>query len=193
MNFVSSLPSRKEALDALRKAGCSEHVINHSILVAKIAVEIASSINPRNDLDFHLVEIGALLHDIGRSVTHGVEHGSVGGAILEELGYPSAVVSIVRNHVGAGIPQEEAAALGLPPIDHIPTTIEEKVICYADKLVSRNARVSFEETLKALAEDLGPDHPAIARLQHLHQEIMKLTGGADGGISPPRKDSRRKR
>jgi uncharacterized protein len=193
MNFVSSLPTRKEALDTLRKTGCSEHVINHCIVVAKLAVEIASSINPKNDLDLHLVEIGALLHDIGRSAAHGVEHGSMGAAILEKLGYPSAVINIVRKHVGAGIPQAEAVALGLPPIDHIPTTIEEKVVCYADKLISGNIRVSFEEALKTFADGLGPNHPAVARFRHLHQEIMKLTGGMDGGTGPTGKSTGRKR
>lgn len=190
---MSSLPTGKEALDTLRKAGCPEQVINHCIVVAKLAVEIACSINPKKDLDLHLVEIGALLHDIGRSMTHGVEHGSVGAAMLEKLGYCSMVVNIVRRHVGAGIPQAEAVALGLPSIDHIPTTMEEKVVCYADKLISGNTRVSFEEALKNLANGLDPNHPAMARFRHLHQEIMKFTGGISCGTGPVGKDSERKK
>jgi len=186
---VSSLPSRAEALDTLRKAGCSRDLIKHSVLVADIAREIFSSINPKVNVDVHLVEIGALLHDIGRSVTHGVEHGSVGAKILEKLGYPSSLVSLVRNHVGAGIPREEAIALGLPPIDHLPTTIEEKLVCYADKLASGSVRISFEKALEALARDLGSGHPSLARLRRLHQEIIELAGGVGGGTYPSGKGS----
>lgn len=182
---MSSLPSRAEALDALRKAGCSSDVIKHSVLVAQVAREIVSSLNTKVKVDVHLVEVGALLHDIGRSVTHGVGHGSVGAQILEKLGYPDSLVSIARNHVGAGIPREEAISLGLPPIDHLPATIEEKLVCYADKLAWGSVRVSFEKTLKAVAEDLGSDHPGVARLRHLHQEIVELIGGADDDSNPP--------
>jgi len=190
---VSSLPSRAEALATLRKAGCSNDVVRHSVLVAEIAREIASSFNPKIKVDLHLVEIGALLHDIGRSVTHGAEHGSVGAQILEKLGYPDSLASLVRNHVGAGIPRDDAITLGLPPIDHLPTTIEDKLVCYADKLARGSVRIPFEKALEALAEDLGSEHPSIARLRSLHQEIMELAGGVGDESHSTRKGSTRKR
>jgi len=190
---VSSLPSRAEALKTLRKAGCSSDVIKHSILVADVAREIVSSINPRIKVDLHLVEIGALLHDIGRSVTHGVKHGSVGAEMLKKMGYPDRLVGLVRNHVGAGIPREEAIVLGLAPIDHLPTSIEEKLVCYADKLASGSIRVPFEKALKTLGEDLGFEHPAITRFRHLHKEIMELTGGVGHRSRPHGKDPAEKR
>ena len=190
---MSSLPSRAKALATLRKAGCPNKVIKHSLLVAKIAEEIVNSINPKINVDYHLVEIGALLHDIGRSITHGVEHGCVGAAILEELGYPGILVGLVRNHVGAGIPRKEAIALGLPPRDYLPATAEEKVVCYADKLARGSVRISFEEALKAFAADLGSHHPGLARFRRLHEEIVGLARGADGGTCSSRKDPSGKR
>lgn len=186
---MSSLPSRPKALRTLRKFGCSEDVIRHSVVVADVAIEIASCINPKANVDLRLIEIGALLHDIGRSATHGVKHGSIGAEILERLSYPSSLVKIALNHVGAGIPREEAIALGLPPIDHMPTTVEEKLVCYADKLVRGSVRTSLEEALQALARDLGPKHPSLSRLQALHQEIMELTGGACDGTRSSREGS----
>ena len=190
---MSSLPSRAEALKTLRKAGCSSDVIKHSILVADVAREIVSSINPRIKVDLHLVEVGALLHDVGRSVTHGVKHGSIGAEMLKKMGYPDRLVSLVRNHVGAGIPCEEAIALGLAPIDHVPSTIEEKLVCYADKLASGSVRVPFEKALRILGEDLGFEHPSLTRLRHLHEEIMELTGGVGRRSRPHGKDSAEKR
>jgi uncharacterized protein len=176
VNPASNLPSRAEALEILRKVGCSDGVIEHCIFVAEIAKEIASSVSSKVNIDIHLVETGALLHDIGRSVTHGVKHGSVGADILEKLGYSGRLVSLVRNHVGAGISREEAISLGLPPIDHIPTTTEEKLVCYADKLAAGTVRISFEEVLEAYARTLGPEHASLRRLRDLHREVMELTG-----------------
>lgn len=110
-------------IEILKKAGCSERVIEHCVAVCKKAVEIASKID---GVDLELVRIGALLHDIGRSKTHGVEHGVVGGKIARELGFSDKIVRIIERHVGAGIPKEEAIKLGLPPKDYIPETLEEK-------------------------------------------------------------------
>lgn len=174
-------------MKTLRKAGCSNSVVKHSLLVAEIAREIASHMNPRVKLDHDLIEVGALLHDIGRSVTHDVKHGVIGAEILEKMRYPERLVRLVRNHVGAGIPREEAVPLGLPARDHVPSTVEEKVVCYADKLASGSTRVTFEKALQGFADDLGSSHPSLARLRRLHEEIMELTEGASHGACPHRK------
>jgi len=191
--YVSSLPSRAKSLRILGEAGCDESVVSHSLLVTKIAMEVASSINHRHKLDLRLVKIGALLHDIGRSKTHGITHGAEGATILKKLGYPEQLVRLVRKHVGAGIPREEAAVLGLPPDDYTPTTIEEKVVCYADKLVSGNTRISFEEALNAFAEDLGWEHPGISRFRDLHREIVEMAGGTINEADSVGEDSAGKR
>ncbi len=190
---VSSLPSRTKSLKILKEAGCDESVLSHSLLVTKVAMEIASLVNHRHKVNLRLVEIGALLHDIGRSKTHGITHGAEGAEILERLGYPEQLVRLVRNHVGAGIPREEASVIGLPPNDYTPATIEEKVVCYADKLVSGNTRISFEEALNAFAEDLGWKHPGITRFRDLHREITQMAGGTVSEADTVGEDSAGKR
>ena len=67
-----------------------------------------------------LVKNGALLHDIGRVKTHGIEHAVIGARILKDLGYSKEIVNIVERHIGAGIPIKEAKSLGLPPKDYLP-------------------------------------------------------------------------
>ena len=62
-----------------------------------------------------LISRGALLHDIGRSRTHGIEHAYLGADILRRRGLDEPIVRIVERHIGAGIDPEEAAELGLPP------------------------------------------------------------------------------
>ena len=171
------LPERTDAIEMLRRAGCPQNVIDHCLSVTTLAVEIAAACKKNGvDVDLRLVEIGAILHDIGRSRTHGVEHGVVGAKIVEEMGLPEEVVRIVDRHVGGGIPLEEAVKLGLPPKDHIPQTVEEKIVCYADKLIEGEKRVDLEETLRNFAMELGSDHPSLDWLRALQKEIIELTG-----------------
>jgi uncharacterized protein len=171
------LPEKADALTLLRKAGCPQNVIDHCLSVAALAVEVAQACAKRGiTLNIRLVETGALLHDIGRSKTHGVQHGVVGSQIATEMGLPDEIARIVERHVGAGITLEEAVRLGLPPRDYTPQTLEEKIVCYADKRIDDGKRVSLEETIRKFAEELGEDHPAIKRLKALNEEIIKLAG-----------------
>jgi uncharacterized protein len=171
------LPEKAAALALLRNAGCPQNVIDHCLIVAALAVEVAQACAKRGiTVNIRLVETGALLHDIGRSKTHGVQHGVVGAQIATEMGLPEEVVRIVERHVGAGITLEEAVRLGLPPRDYTPQTLEEKIVCYADKRIDNGKRVSLEETIRKFAEELGEDHPAIKRLKALNEEIIKLAG-----------------
>ncbi len=171
------LPSRDEAIKLMREAGCSEGVIRHCQSVTRVALRIAEKLKRRGyDLDLALIEIGGLLHDLGRAKTHGVEHGAIGGQMARERGLPEPIARIIERHVGAGITPEEAKRLGLPDGDYIPRTLEEKVVAYADKLIEGEKEVDFEETLNRFIEELGEDHPAIERMRRLHMEMMDLLG-----------------
>jgi uncharacterized protein len=171
-------PSTEETLSFLRKSGCNPKVINHCITVAKTAVEIAESHIRRGvNVDLALVRSGALLHDIGRSATAKVKHGAEGGRILREAGFSEDLARIAERHVGAGIPKEEAEKLGLPTQDYLPETLEEKIVCYADKLVSGNKVTDIDHVIQDFASKLGPDHPSIERIKRLHNEITIRVNG----------------
>src|SRR6056297_1650132 len=104
-----------DALRLLEEAGCAAKVIRHCRVVSKIAVEIAvAHIDSGKEVDIDIVELGALLHDIGRSRTHGIRHALEGVSIAEDIGLDPRLVLIIRNHIGAGITREEALILGLP-------------------------------------------------------------------------------
>ncbi len=159
----------KELLGILRSEGCAENVINHILAVKNTAMRIASEV--KVPLDLELLLTGALLHDIGRSKTHGIEHAVVGVEIAKRLGFPAEVLNIIERHIGAGISREEARELGLPEKDYIPQTAEEKLVAYADNLLNGDREVSFEESLERFKKVLGPEHPAIKRYIELHNEI----------------------
>jgi len=95
------LPSKRKALKLLFEAGCSPAVVEHCKAVAAVAVKIARACEKKKlNVDIQLVEIGALLHDIGRSRTHSVNHAVVGMEIAESLGLPDKLVSIIGRHIG---------------------------------------------------------------------------------------------
>ena len=146
--------------------------------VSKIAVRIARRLKDKgHDVDVELVEIGAILHDIGRSTTHGTDHAAVGGEMVRKLGVAETVARIVDRHIGAGIPEDEARALGLPEGVYVPETLEEKIVCYADKLIDGWREVDISVTVDYFAEKIGRDHPAIERLWSLHREMEALLNG----------------
>jgi len=169
------LPTRQEAIQLLVQSGCEPHVIQHCKAVAALARRIAEAIR-RRGVKVNVLEIGALLHDIGRSKTHSVHHVAEGARIARSLGLPEELVSIIERHVGGGITAEEARRLGLPVKDYIPKTLEEKIVNYADKLIEGTRVVPIERTLEKFSRELGSNHPAIQRIRRLHQEISSMAG-----------------
>jgi uncharacterized protein len=125
-------------------------------------------------VDVALVEMGGLLHDLGRAKTHTVNHAVVGAEMAKEAGLPDAVVCIIKRHVGGGITAAEAEKLGWPKDNYVPQTLEEKLVSYADKLVEAPERGPIELTLKKLREEKM--EASAQRVQNLHEEITRLIG-----------------
>ena len=171
MSKKSEFPTDKECLALLKEEGCTKRVIIHCATVRAVAEEIASHI-PEANMD--LVIAGALLHDIGRSQTHGIMHAVVGAHIAISHGLPTSLVEIIRKHTGAGIDKEDAEELGLPPGDYIPSTIEEKIVAHADNLVSDNCVVPCSHTVDKL-EKKGA-HRGAVRVVNLHRELSVMYG-----------------
>ena len=171
------LPTRQMALKLLFKSRCSRRVIEHCKTVASLAVQIAKACKEKGlNVDVQLVEIGALLHDIGRSRTHTVDHAIVGAEIAKSLGLPSSIVSIIERHAGGGIDTDEAKQLGWPIKSYLPQTMEEKIVCYADKLIEGKRRVKIERTISKLSKELGKTHPSLGRIAKLREEFSSLIG-----------------
>jgi len=171
------LPSRDQTIQFLRQSGCSRDVIKHCEMVAELAVEIAKACETKGmTVDRKLVETGALLHDIGRSKTHSVNHAIVGARIAKSFGLPEPVMSIIKRHVGGGITADEAKRLGWPKDIYIPQTLEEKIVSYADKLIDGSQRVIIERTIAKFRSERRVPASSILRLQKLHKEMLALIG-----------------
>jgi uncharacterized protein len=135
----SRLPSREQAIQFLQQSDCSPQVIDHCLVVSKVASEIAVQLQEKGvQVNVQLVEVGALLHDIGRSKTHSVKHSVVGAQLAKSMNLPDSLVNIIKRHVGAGITEDEAQQLGWPKDNYVPQTLEEKIVAYPDKRIDKN-------------------------------------------------------
>ena len=123
-------------------------LILHSRQVADRALRICDA-HPEMGLDRQFVEEAAMLHDIGIVRTdapgihcHGTEHylrhGLLGGEILRAEGLPRHA-RVAERHTGTGLTAQAILEqqLPLPAIDLVPETLEEQLICYADKFYSK--------------------------------------------------------
>jgi uncharacterized protein len=131
-------------------------LVSHGKLVAQKSVAIAERVAHLNP-DVRFLEEAALLHDIGMIFTqspklgcHGqhpyVCHGVFGRRLLEDFGLPRHAL-VCERHVGVGITRDDIRSqqLPLPDRDMLPQSIEEQIICYADKFYSKNGKAAGEE------------------------------------------------
>jgi len=161
---------RKDALELLKKEGCSEDIIRHSVTVSENALKVAKKINDR--IDENVVEIGGLLHDIGRSKTNSVFHGIEGAKILKKYNIDPVFIDICKNHLGSGIEKEEAEKLELPKGDYIPKTREERLIAYIDNLVIGDRFVSFDSALENFKDRIKNER-SVKRFLEMNEEFGK--------------------
>ena len=106
-----------------------------------------------------------MLHDIGifrcdapGIHCHGTEpyicHGPIGAELLRAEGFPRHA-RVCERHTGAGLSLREIEEqnLPVPHKDLLPETIEEQIICYADKFFSKT-RLTTEKTLEQATRSL---------------------------------------
>jgi uncharacterized protein len=123
----------------------------HSRVVTDLALRIAR-MHPQFHADEEILEFGGMLHDIGILFTNTPEigcygdlpyiaHGYKGRELLEKEGLP-LIAPICERHIGVGISVAdiETHNLPVPKRDMTPKSIEEKIICYADKFYSKSTK-----------------------------------------------------
>lgn len=145
-------------------------LLTHSECVARKALQIADK-HPELKLDRNFIQEAAMLHDIGivKCDAPGIEcfgiepyikHGIIGADMLRAAGYPKHA-RVCERHTGAGIALQDIIEqhLPLPHQDFLPETMEEQVICYADKFYSKTHldRVRTPEQARKSLERFGKE------------------------------------
>jgi len=134
----------------------------HSRKVADKALSIVDN-HPELGADRQFVEEAAMLHDIGifRCDAAGIQcfgdkpyicHGTIGAEILREEGFPRHAL-VCERHTGAGLSlkQIEEQNLPIPHREMLPESIEEQIVCYADKFFSKTKLENEKSVERALA------------------------------------------
>jgi uncharacterized protein (TIGR00295 family) len=170
------LPTKEQALQLQRELYIEQNIINHEIMVLREARELAYNIK-KVPINLDLVKAGAIIHDIGRFKVHGFHHGPIGADFLRYLKYPEELARIVEKHTMAGLTPEEAIQFHLPERDYLPRTLEEKIVCLADKYVMGTHKVTIQERFQRWIDRYGETEflkAQIARAKKLEEEILKL-------------------
>ncbi len=173
--------SREELLEILKTHNLSQNIIEHSVKVTDKALEIADKIEKNGyKVDKDLILAGALLHDIGRSKKHGWKHGIEGAFIIRDLNLDDKIALIAERHILAGITKEEAGQFGLPEIDYLPESLEEKIVTYADKITKGSKYLTLDERFEMWKEKYGNTRvldETHDRARILEKSLLKLMNG----------------
>ena len=141
-------------------------LLHHSRQVAQRCMLICDR-HPELTLSRSFLFEAAMLHDIGILQTDApgiqcfgkepyLRHGIIGAEMLRSEGLPRHA-RVAERHTGAGLP-------GL-----IPETLEEEVVCYADKFYSKS-RLDEEKTPERVVCSLERfGHEGVERFLRWHQ------------------------
>ena len=149
----------------------------HAEKVASMALEMARR-HPELGIDMQFVEEAAMLHDLGIFLTDapriycfGTEsylcHGDLGGELLRTLGYERHA-RVCERHTGTGLTKELIVANGwnLPVKDFVPETVEEQLICFADKFYSKTKYLETARTFEQVVESMAKISPEAVEKVH---------------------------
>jgi uncharacterized protein len=140
-------------------------LISHSFAVADKALSIAR-LHPEMKLDGLFIYEAAILHDIGIFKTNAPDiycfgefpyicHGYLGSEILQAENMPAHAL-VCERHTGTGLSEEYIIArkLPIPRRNMVPVSLEEQIICFADKFFSKT-HLDREKTVDNVRKDLA--------------------------------------
>lgn len=141
-------------------------LIKHAAMVADKALEAARRA-PHLDPDMDFIREAAMLHDIGIFLTNApklgcfgdkpyITHGYLGREILEKEGLPRHAL-VAERHVGVGLTVDdiEKNDFPIPKRDMTPESIEEIIVCFADKFFSKVGDPLEEKPVEDVRKFIG--------------------------------------
>ena len=179
-DFVNEIIDRNIKDEELKRL-----LITHSRCVAGKALSVADAAGIGDKIDRRFVFDAAMLHDIGvvKCNAPGIHchgslpyicHGIAGGEMLRREGLDDRYARVCERHTGAGITRHdiEEQHLPLPPADYLPETLEEKLICYADKFFSKSREPEREKDMERVVASMARHGNAtIERFMALKREF----------------------
>ena len=148
---------------------CPEEKLRHILMLHSRAVADKALSIARNHAelgaDETFIEEAALLHDIGIVCVDApaiscygtepyIKHGVLGAEILRREGLERHAL-VCERHTGTGLTLQQIIAQGLPlpQREMQPVSIEEQIICFADKFFSKT-KLDTEKTVEQARRSL---------------------------------------
>ncbi len=145
---------------------------NHSTLVMRKALQVSERLGDLHP-DMTFVQEASMIHDIGIFLCHlpkigcygfypYIAHGYLGRELMEKEGLPRHGL-VCERHFGVGLTIQdiEKGPLPLPKRDMTPVSLEEKIICFADKFYSKEEHsLTYEKpvaTIRQIIARYGDD------------------------------------
>lgn len=139
-------------------------LVKHSEAVRDKALSLARR-HPELNLDLDFIAEAAMLHDIGILETDApgikcfgthqyIEHGYLGAEMMRKEGYPRHAL-VCERHTGTGLKLTDIITRELP-VPHrelCPVSLEEQLICYADKFFSKT-RLDSEDSYERVKKKM---------------------------------------
>ena len=176
------LPTREECFQLLEKHGlCGEfeHIKQHSIVVNKVAVWLATKLKDAGAaVNIDLVDRGSLLHDVAKviDIQSGAmrgEHGRIGHELLKDK-YPE-VARLIIHHVISRVAECE--------------NWEERILMYADMHVFHRAVVKLSTRVEYLQsryfvseEDRRLLDEYMGQMCEIEDELFNTIGGTPNDL-----------
>ena len=158
-------------------------LLMHSHSVADKALWIAHR-HPELSLDEEFLYEASMLHDIGMFLTNAEKiccfgdqpyicHCYLGADLVRAEGLPLHAL-VCERHTGAGLSLQDIIAQNLP-VPHremLPVSLEEKVICFADKFYSKT-RLDKEKSVEKARKNLERyGESGIQRFDHWCEQFL---------------------
>ena len=155
----------------------------HSRQVADLSLSVCAR-HPEWQVDTQFIKEAAMLHDIGIYLCNApaihcngsepyIRHGYLGAELLRQEGLPMHA-RVAERHTGSGLTREQIIAehLPLPEQDYLPETLEEKIICYADKFFSKSHPLRQENMSNIRRKMSLFGYGSLERWLHLEYEMI---------------------
>ncbi|HBG42642.1 MAG TPA: phosphohydrolase [Porphyromonadaceae bacterium] len=139
--------------------------LSHVTDVTRKALSIIQK-HPELAVNTRFIEEAGMIHDIGIFKTNSpgiacvgdmpyICHGYLGRELMDAEGYPKHGL-VCERHTGTGLSLETIIErnLPLPHRDMRPQSLEEKIICFADKFYSKS-QLGKEKPVKKVRESLS--------------------------------------
>ena len=164
------IPTKEEIEQLHKRYAQSDIVFNlvygHCQIVAEIALWCVKE--KQLEINVEILEAGCLLHDIGTYAIFDADgkdnnehnykqHAIFGAALALEEGFDERIADMIRTHVLMGLTKEEIVhnGFGMPQKNYEPTSIEGRLLCYADRFHSKRPTFNaYEPFLEKLSKTL---------------------------------------